>query len=100
MKAMESPFQSPCPELLSSAAEGIGREGMVTVWDDKGGYLGCMGVETWLVILRGEKRPSDRWWRDRLLPLWSNRWWGLYHGPKPLRAFAAWVLPHWYGSGE
>ena len=25
----------------------LGREGMVTVWDKDGHYLGCMGAETW-----------------------------------------------------
>ena len=39
------------PDLRSSAAEGIGREGMVTVWDDQGRYVGCMGIETWIAFL-------------------------------------------------
>jgi len=30
--------------------------------------------------------------------LWSNPLWGLYHGPRPLRALAAWALPRWYGA--
>lgn len=29
-----------------------GREGMVTVWDKEGRYLGCMGVPTWGWLLR------------------------------------------------
>lgn len=41
------PQTSPRPELRSMAAEQIGREGLVTVWDDQGRYLGCMGIETW-----------------------------------------------------
>lgn len=28
-----------------------GREGMVTVYDDRGQYLGCMGVATWRVLV-------------------------------------------------
>lgn len=44
--------------------------------------------------------PRHFRWRNLLSPLWSNRWWGLFHGPRPLRAFSAWVLPHWYGDGE
>jgi hypothetical protein len=39
------------PELWSSAAKGIGREGMLTVWDDQGGYVGCLGIETWKAML-------------------------------------------------
>lgn len=27
------------------------REGMVTVWDHEGGYLGCMGINTWRALL-------------------------------------------------
>jgi hypothetical protein len=44
-------LESPRPELRASAAEAIGREGMVTVWDDQGRYLGCMGVELWKHLL-------------------------------------------------
>lgn len=44
-------LESPCPELRSSAAGAIGREGMVTIWDDQGRYLGCMGVELWKNLL-------------------------------------------------
>ena len=44
----------PRPELWSSAAECIGREGIVTVWDSRGRYLGCMGVQMWKqLLLRG-----------------------------------------------
>ena len=35
----------------SSAAEHHGRGGMVTVWDHRGGYVGCMGVERWEKLL-------------------------------------------------
>lgn len=28
-----------------------GREGMVMVYDDRGQYLGCMGVATWRVLV-------------------------------------------------
>ena len=44
-------LESPRPELYASAAEAIGGEGMVTVWDDQGRYLGCMGVELWKHLL-------------------------------------------------
>lgn len=43
-------YESPRPEVWSSA-DGLGREGMVTVWDDQGCYLGCMGVELWRLLL-------------------------------------------------
>jgi hypothetical protein len=29
----------------------LGREGMVTVYDDQGRYLGCMGVNLWRALL-------------------------------------------------
>lgn len=35
----------------SSAAEALGREGMVTVWTNEGLYAGCMGIETWSELL-------------------------------------------------
>lgn len=49
------------PEYWSSAAEAAGREGMVTVWDDKGGYVGCMGKETWqsLLVETAEERAAN-----------------------------------------
>jgi hypothetical protein len=50
--------QSPRPEVWSSAAEGLGREGMVTVWDHEGRYLGCMGVEAWERLLREAARAE------------------------------------------
>ena len=37
-------------ELWSGAAEGIGREGLVTVWDANGRYAGCMGVNLWAAL--------------------------------------------------
>lgn len=46
--------RSPHPELRHATAEAIGREGVVTVWDDQGCYLGCMGVETWWRVLEAE----------------------------------------------
>lgn len=51
-------MESPRPDLRSSAAEGIAREGMVTVWDELGRYLGCMGVETWKQLLRDAARAA------------------------------------------
>ena len=42
------------PEVWSSAATadlGLGREGMVTVWDAAGRYVGCMGIERWKELL-------------------------------------------------
>lgn len=49
---------SPRPELDGVAARGIGREGVVTVWDHDGCYLGCMGVETWERLLREAARAE------------------------------------------
>lgn len=47
-------LESSRPQLWSSAAEGIGREGIVTVWDEQGRYVGCMGVELWRWLLTPE----------------------------------------------
>lgn len=46
------------PELWSAPAESIGREGMLTVWDHHGGYVGCIGTETWKGIPM-EVRPEE-----------------------------------------
>jgi hypothetical protein len=32
----------------------VGREGLVTVWDDGGRYLGCMGVNLWRALLESQ----------------------------------------------
>jgi hypothetical protein len=48
---MSAPKPTSMPEMHSVAAEHIGREGIVTVWDHQGRYLGCMGVETWIRML-------------------------------------------------
>jgi hypothetical protein len=45
------------PELWSAAANGIGREGMLTVWDDQGGYVGCLGIETWEALV--DVKPQE-----------------------------------------
>jgi hypothetical protein len=47
-------LESPHPEIRSEPAERLGREGMVTVWDDLGRYVGCMGVELWKHLLSVE----------------------------------------------
>jgi hypothetical protein len=44
-------LESAYPEYRSTPAELLGREGMVTVWDDEGRYVGCMGVELWRHLL-------------------------------------------------
>lgn len=36
-----------------------GREGMVTVFDSEGRYVGCMGVETWQTLLLLQKEESS-----------------------------------------
>lgn len=47
------------PELRSSAAEGIGIEGVLTVWDHDGRYAGCLGRERWDELLAaGEPAPA------------------------------------------
>lgn len=55
---MTGPRTTPRPELLSTPAERVGREGMVTVWDHHGRYLGCMGVEAWERLLREAARAE------------------------------------------
>lgn len=40
-------------------AKDAGREGMVTVWDHNGLYLGCMGTETWEASLHPEGNPDS-----------------------------------------
>ena len=47
----ESRLDSALPQYRSEPAELIGREGMVTVWDDLGRYVGCMGVNLWRHLL-------------------------------------------------
>lgn len=41
-----------CAVQLSGPERAEGREGMVTVYDDLGRYLGCMGRETWDGMIR------------------------------------------------
>src|ERR1700752_706730 len=38
---------------------GVGREGMVTVWDAEGRYVGCMGVNLWRDLLTVSGGPID-----------------------------------------
>ena len=40
--------------IRSEPAERLGREGLVTVWDEHGRIVGCMGVELWLHLLSVE----------------------------------------------
>jgi len=49
-----SALASPHPEIQSDVAERLGREGMVTVWDEHGRIVGCMGVELWKLLLTTE----------------------------------------------
>ena len=44
-------LESPRPEIRSEPAERLGREGMVTVWDEHGRIVGCMGIELWRALL-------------------------------------------------
>lgn len=45
---------SPRPELRDELAERLGREGMLTVFDEYGRFIGCMGVELWKALLTME----------------------------------------------
>lgn len=47
-----------CLNCGDGAAKAVGREGMVTVWDDEGRYLGCMGVRLWEWLLREGTPPA------------------------------------------
>lgn len=40
--------------MQAASVRAEGREGMVTVYDSLGQYLGCMGVETWGSLLDSE----------------------------------------------
>lgn len=40
-----------CGQQLSATDRAEGREGMVTVYDQFGYYVGCIGVETWQKLL-------------------------------------------------
>jgi hypothetical protein len=43
---------SSSPEAIrSSGAEYLGREGIVTVWDHNGRYVGYLGVNLWQALL-------------------------------------------------
>lgn len=60
--ATEAPgplLDTPHPEVRSVAAEQLGREGMVTVWDAHGRIVGCMGVEAWLRALPASDPPAE-----------------------------------------
>jgi hypothetical protein len=37
----------------------LGREGLVTVYDDQGRYLGCMGVFLWQALLDAGSARKD-----------------------------------------
>ena len=50
---------SALPEYRDTAAEFVGRAGMVTVWDDAGRYVGCMGVNLWRHLLSVSGGPVD-----------------------------------------
>lgn len=86
------PRFEPRPELCHTTAQAIGREGMVTVWDDEGHYVGCMGVEIWRRILEKSEPLPPRVRLPRRLragwffvgPLWLS--WG------PQRLCARWSL--------
>jgi hypothetical protein len=41
-----------CGRIVALQREKLGREGMVTVYDHEGEYVGCMGVESWEAQLR------------------------------------------------
>lgn len=55
----ESRLDSTLPQYRSEPAELLGREGMVTVWDDLGRYVGCMGVNLWRHLLTVSGGPVD-----------------------------------------
>lgn len=43
----------------AATTNGIGHEGMVTVWDEHGRYVGCMGIEVWKQMLSARKERPD-----------------------------------------
>lgn len=47
-------LESPHPEIRCEPVERLGRPGMVTVWDEHGRIVGCMGVELWKALLTVE----------------------------------------------
>lgn len=59
----------PGQGVHSQEAHNIGREGLVTVWDDQGRYLGCMGRSVWEEGLAAEAalaeaRQERDYWRN------------------------------------
>jgi hypothetical protein len=48
------------PLLRNTLAARDGREGMVTVYDHEGRYLGCMGAHLWQALLDGAQGPDVR----------------------------------------
>lgn len=54
--AAQGHLSSAHPAVRSEAAERLGREGFVTVWDEQGRYVGCMGVELWRYLLTVEAK--------------------------------------------
>lgn len=57
---VEHGFEPRQPETHQPAIEWEAHEGMVTVYDDEGHYLGCMGVNAWAKQLgQPEERHED-----------------------------------------
>lgn len=44
---------------MSDEERYVGREGIVTVWDEHGRYVGCLGSETWQRLL-ADTNPGYR----------------------------------------
>lgn len=83
----------PRPELQSSAAEGIGCEGIVTVWDHDGRYLGCMGVNLWQA-LSDAYTTKETQLREALDAITAVRREGRYNTAEECRAIAGEALGH------
>ena len=50
----------PTEAYWSAAADALGREGSVTVWDDHGHYVGCLGADLWRWLLTVESERAGR----------------------------------------
>lgn len=52
-------LESLAPEYHSEPAELLGARGMVTVWDEHGRYVGCLGADAWKFLLTTSERRLD-----------------------------------------
>lgn len=51
-------LQLPYWSAAADKRQGIGSEGMVSVWDDEGRYVGCMGINLWRALVQSQQATT------------------------------------------